>query len=74
MLTCLGCYFKIFDSKVHNLYTVEPVFKDHIGHAKVVSQDRWPLVTGSIPLKCRTFCQDMCSFKTGNIMAVVSQS
>ncbi len=39
-------------------YTVEPVLKDHlIGHKNVVCQDRWSLVTGSVILKCRSFCK-----------------
>ena len=38
--------------------TVEHVLRDHpSGHTNVVSQDRRFLVTGSITLKCRTFCQ-----------------
>ncbi len=39
--------------------TVEPALKDHpIGHKNMVSQDRWSLVTGSVALKCGTFCQE----------------
>ena len=53
--------------------TVEPVLKSHrIGHSNIVSQDRWSLVTGSITLKYRT-CQEYLVFKTGGVMAVVSQ-
>ena len=41
--------------------TVEPVLKDHpIGRKNVVCQDKWSLVTGSVILKCRSFCQKMC--------------
>ena len=43
-----------------NVYTVEPVLKDHpIGHRNVVCQDRWSLVTGSVIMKCtgRSFCR-----------------
>ncbi len=37
--------------------TVEPLLKDHrIGHC----QDRWSLVTCSVILKCRSFCQNLC--------------
>ncbi len=40
------------------VFTVEPVLKDHpIGHKNVVCQDRWPMVTGSVILKCRSFCR-----------------
>ncbi len=52
--------------------TVGPVLKDHpTGHNNVVCQDRWSLVTGSVILKCRSFCQkyvvfqDRWSLKTG---------
>ena len=52
--------------------TVEAVLKDHpIGHKNVVCQDRWSLLTGSVILKCRSFCpkcvvfQDRWSLKTG---------
>ncbi len=39
--------------------TVEPVLKDYpIGHTNVVFQDKWSLVTGSVYIKCRTFCQE----------------
>ncbi len=39
--------------------TVEPVSKDHLIRRKnMVSQDRWSLVTGSIVLKCKAFCQE----------------
>ena len=50
--------------------TAEPVLRDRpIGHENTVSQDRWSLVTGSITLKCRSFClcvvfQDRWSLKT----------
>ncbi len=38
--------------------TVEPVLQDHpIGHKNVVGQDRWSQVTGSVILKCKSFCQ-----------------
>ncbi len=38
--------------------TEEPVLKDHlIGLKNVVCQDRWSLVTGSVILKYRSFCQ-----------------
>ncbi len=44
--------------------TVEPVLKDHpTGHNKVVCQDRWSLVTGSVILKCRSFCQKSVVFQ-----------
>ena len=47
-----------FIIKCYIMYTVEPVLKDHsIGHKNVVCQDRWSLMTGSIILKCRSFCQ-----------------
>ena len=54
---CVGC-------------TVEPIMKDHpIGRTNVVSQDRWPLVTGSVTstLKCRNFSRNIWSFKTGGV-------
>ncbi len=58
-----------------NVNAVEPVLKDHpIGHKNVVSQDRWPLVTGSITLKCGTFCQEYLVFKDRwSFMVLVSQ-
>ncbi len=34
-----------------------------IGRINVVSQDRWSLVTGSITLKCWTFCQEYLVFQ-----------
>ncbi len=38
--------------------TVELVLKDHpVVHKNVVCQDRWSLVTGSVILNCRSFCQ-----------------
>ena len=44
------------------------------GHKIVVSQDRWSLVTGSITLKCRNFCQGYLVFEDRlSLMAVVSQ-
>ncbi len=44
--------------------TVEPVLKDRpIGHKYVVSQDRWSLVTGSVFLKCMTFCLEYLVFQ-----------
>ncbi len=48
--------------------------KDHpIGHKKW-SQDRWSLVTGSITLKCGTFCQEYLLFQDRwSFKAVVSQ-
>ncbi len=57
------------------LCTVEPVFKDHpIHHTNVVCQDRWSLVTGSVMLKCRSFCQICVVFQDRwSLMAVVSQ-
>ncbi len=39
-------------------YTGKPLLKDHpIGHKNVVCQDRLSLVTGSVILTCRSFCQ-----------------
>ncbi len=69
-----------FTSLVQNLTspmenTVEPVWKDHpIGHKNVVRQDRWSLVTGSVVLKCGSFCQKcvVCQDRW-SLMAVVSQ-
>ncbi len=55
---------------------VELVLKDHtIGHKSIVSQDKWSLMTGSISLKCGTFCQEYLvrRLKTGSLMEVVSQ-
>ncbi len=56
-------------------YTVESVLKDHpIGHKNVVCQDRWSLVTGSVILKCGSFCQKCVVFQDRwSLMAVVSQ-
>ncbi len=56
-------------------YAVETVLKDHpIGHKSVVSQDRWPLLTGSITLKCSAFCQEYLAFQDRwSLMAVVAQ-
>ncbi len=49
------CYYSII---VIVTSTVEAVLKRHpIGHQNVVCQDRWSLVTGSVTLKCRSFCQ-----------------
>ncbi len=55
--------------------TVEPVLKDRsIGHKNMVSQDRWSLVTGSVALKCGTFCQEYVVLQhRWSLMAVVSQ-
>ena len=56
-----------------NCTTVKPVLKDHpIGHKiTVVSQHRWPLVTGSVILKCRS-CQDCMVFQDRwSLIAVV---
>ncbi len=56
-------------------YTIEPVLKDHpIGHKNVVCQDRWSLVTGSVILNCRSFCQKcvVCQDRWF-LLAVVSQ-
>ena len=40
----------------------------------MVSEDRWSLVTDSVKLKCRTFCQDYLVFQgRWSLMAVVSQ-
>ncbi len=52
---------------------VEPILKDHpIGHKNVVCQDRWSLVTGSVMLKCRSFCQKCMVFQDRWSLAVVS--
>ncbi len=49
-----------------NANTVEPVLKDHpIDHKNVVSEDRWSVMTGSITLKCGTFCQEYLVFQDG---------
>ena len=55
--------------------TVEPSLKDHpIGQKNVVSQDKWSLATGSVILKCRTFCQECVAFEDRwSLMGVVSQ-
>ncbi len=38
---------------------MELVMKDQsVRQKNVVSQDRWSLVTGSITLKCESFCQE----------------
>ncbi len=43
---------------LHGRDTVKPSLKDHpIGHKNVVCQDRWSLVTGSVILKCRSYCR-----------------
>ncbi len=34
-----------------------------IGHKNVVCQDRWSLVTGSVILKCKSFCQKCMVFQ-----------
>ncbi len=71
----LSCLFKI-QCYIHDMHnykglsclwgTVEPVLKDHTsGLTNVVSQVRWSLVTGSVTLKCRTFCQDYLAFQDG---------
>ncbi len=54
---------------------VESVLKDYrIGHENTVSQDRWSLVTGSVPLKCETFWQEYVVLQDRwSLMAVVSQ-
>ncbi len=54
--------------------TVEPPLKDRpIDQTKLVSQDRWSLVIGSITLKCRT-CQEYLVFQDRwSLMAMVSQ-
>ncbi len=54
---------------------VEPVLKDYtMGHANVVSGDRWSLVAGSITLRCRTFRQKYVVFQCKwSFMPVVSQ-
>ncbi len=66
-----ACSRSFAELPVHN-GTVEPVLKDHpIDHNNLVCQDRWSLVTGSVTLKCRAFCQkcvvcqDRWSLKTG---------
>ncbi len=64
------------DSVVIDVYnTVEPVLKDHpIGCKNVVCHDRWSLVTGSVMLKCKSFCQKCVVFQDRwSLMAVVSQ-
>ncbi len=55
--------------------TVEPLLKDHpIGLKNVVCQDRWSLVTSSVILKCKSFCQKCMICQHGcSLMAVVSQ-
>ncbi len=55
--------------------TVELVLKDRpISHKKVVSQDRWSLVTDSITLKFGTFCQEYLVFQDRwSFMTVVFQ-
>ncbi len=53
--------------------TLEPVLKDH-PTKNVVCQDRWPLLTGSSILKCRSFCRKcMVCQDRWSLMAVVSQ-
>ncbi len=55
--------------------TVEPVLKDHpTGHKNVACQDKWSLVTGSVILTSRSFCQNcvVCQDRW-SLMAVVSQ-
>ncbi len=49
----------VFDKQCLSIVnTVEPVLKDNpIGHKDVVCQDRWYPVTGTVILKCRSFCQ-----------------
>ncbi len=52
----------------HIANTVEPVLEDHpIGHKNVVCQDTCSLVTGSLILKCRSFCRK-CVVKTGGLL------
>ncbi len=55
-------------------YTVQPVLKDHpMGHKNLVCEDRWSLVTGSVMLKCRSFCPKCVVFQDRwSLMAVVS--
>ncbi len=62
-------------SAVSSPYTVEPMLKDHpAGHKNMVSQDRWSFVTGSVALKCGTFCQEYVGLQDGwSFMAVDSQ-
>ncbi len=44
------------------------------GHKNVVSQDRWSVVTGSVMLKCRSFCREYIVFQDRwCLMAVVSE-
>ncbi len=54
---------------------VQPVLKAHpIGHTNVVSLDTWYLVTGSVTLNCRNFCQVYLIFHDRwSLMVVVSQ-
>ncbi len=55
--------------------TVKPALKDHPnGHKNMVSQDRWSLVTGSVTLKCGTFCKGYVVLQDRlSLMVVVSQ-
>ena len=55
--------------------TVKPVLKDHpICYNHLVSQNRCSLVTGSMTLKCRTFCLEYVVLQNRwSTMAVVSQ-
>ncbi len=55
-------------------WTFQPIMKDHpVGHKNTISQDRWSLVTGSVILKCGSFCQNCAVFQdTWSLMAVVS--
>ncbi len=58
----------------HKEYTEEPVLKDRpVDHKNIVCQDRWSLVTGSVALKCNTFCQEYVVLQDRSLMAVVSQ-
>ncbi len=56
--------------------TVEQLLKDHpIGHKNIAAQDRWPLVTDSLTLKCRTFCRKpMVIQDRQSVMTAVSQN
>ncbi len=60
------------------MYTVESAMKDRpIGHKNMVSQDRWSLVTGSVALKCGTFCPEYMYVVLADkwsLMAVVSHN
>ena len=54
----LNCFFFFIFFCLTESNTVEPVLKDHpIGHKNLVCQDRWSLATGSVILKCMSFCR-----------------